>query len=184
MSGHGHDDVSQTQAEQRHSAPSVTAQASTAAGPRTPNCSSPTRRYQSQHKADGNVFAVMRLCLQCGFIWCRRTSTCVWTPGLETTGLPLVTLACTHVVETEYLRQRLVTTTSRWSGCNSMSLLSTLSTTPISPSESTKRYSTNDRMQILGLLPDYNAFSLDVSDRFTYAYNSGFSKTCYFLMVR
>jgi len=33
------------------------AQDSTAVGPLIPSCSSPTaRRYQSQHKADGNVF--------------------------------------------------------------------------------------------------------------------------------
>jgi len=45
------------QAEQRRSALSVTARESTAAGPRTPSCSSPTARYQSQHKADSDVFA-------------------------------------------------------------------------------------------------------------------------------
>ena len=38
---HDHDDVSQTRAEQRRSALSVTARVLTAAGPRTPSCSSP-----------------------------------------------------------------------------------------------------------------------------------------------
>jgi len=42
MARHDHDDVSQTQAEQRRSALSVMARESTAAGPQTPSCSSPT----------------------------------------------------------------------------------------------------------------------------------------------
>ena len=57
MARHGHDDLSQAQVEQRRSAPSVTAQVSTAAGLRTPSCSSPTAALSKPHKADGNVFA-------------------------------------------------------------------------------------------------------------------------------
>ena len=55
MARHDHDDVSQTQAEQRRSARSVTARESIAAGQRTPSCSSTTAALSKP--TQGDVFA-------------------------------------------------------------------------------------------------------------------------------
>jgi len=57
MARHDHDDVSQTQAEQRHSALSVTLESRLRQAREHRVAVVQLRRYQSQHKADSDVFA-------------------------------------------------------------------------------------------------------------------------------